>query len=116
MKIASQLPGGDIMERKLTSLADALYEFEALLKKHRDVPESLPVFTQFIRYFLRTKTADEPLPSVELMTILKYEKPNVFYLIRKQSKHNMVMNLLTNVEMDLEEAESRLGRLKPKIG
>lgn len=103
------------MERKVTLLSDALYEFDVLLKKNPDVPQSLPVFTQFLRYFLRTKTGGEPLPSVEVMTILKNEKPNIFSLIRKQSKHNMVMNMLTNVEMDVEEATSRLGQLKRKI-
>lgn len=104
------------MERKITLLSDALYEFDVLLKKHPDVPNSLPVFTNFIRYFLRTKTGDNSLPSVEVMTILKNEKPNIFSLIRKQSKHNMVMNMLTNVEMDVGEAESRLGQLKRKLG
>jgi hypothetical protein len=119
MKIASQLPGGDKMdkmERKLTLLPDALKEFEVLLKKQPDVPDSLPVFNQFIKYFLRTKTGGEPLPSVEVMTIIRNEKPNVFYLLRKQSKTNVVMNMLTNVEMDLEEAKNSLDRLKRKIG
>jgi hypothetical protein len=119
MKIASQLPGGDKMdklERKLTLLPDALKEFDVLLKKQPDVPASLPVFNQFIRYFLRTKTGGEPLPSVEVMTIIRNEKPNVFSLMRRQSKSNAVMNMLTNLEMDLEEAENRLERLKRKIG
>jgi hypothetical protein len=103
------------MYQKIKTLSDALLEFDYLLKKHPDVPESLSVFTQFVRYFLRTKTSGEELPSVEVMTVLKNEKPNVFYLMKKQSKNNVVMSMLTNIEMDMEEAENRLNRLKRRI-
>jgi hypothetical protein len=103
------------MDSKIKTLSDALLEFDYLLKKHPDVPQSLSVFSQFLRYFLRTKTSGIELPSVEVMTVLKNEKPNVYYLMKKQSKNNVVMNMLTNIEMDIKEAENRLSSLKRKI-
>lgn len=103
------------MSQKTKKISDALLEFDYLLKKHPDVPESLSVFTQFVRYFLRTETSGDELPSVEVMTVLKNEKPSVFYLMKKQAKNNVVMSMLTNIEMDIEEAENRLNKLKRKI-
>jgi hypothetical protein len=100
---------------KVQKLSDALLEFDSLLKKHPDAPESVPIFTQFIKYFLRTNTSGEELPSLEVMTVLKNEKPTVSYLIKKQSKNNVVMSMLTSVDMDISEAESKLNKLKRKI-
>lgn len=103
------------MNQKIKTLSDVLLEFDYLLKKHPDVPESVSVFTQFVKYFLRTYTAGEELPSVEVMAVLKNEKPNVFYLMKKQSRNNVVMSMLTNIEIDIDEAESTLNKLKTKI-
>jgi hypothetical protein len=100
---------------KVKNLTDALVEFDYLLKKHSDTPESVPIFTQFIKYFLRTNTSGEELPTLEVMTVLKNEKPTVSYLMKKQSKNNVVMSMLTGIDMDISEAENKLNRLKRQI-
>jgi len=94
-------------------LLEALETFEELLEEQPDDPKSVHAFTQFLRYFLRLKT-DMNLPSVEIMTLIKHYKPTVHMIMRRQAQNNTVLTMLTNVEMDLEEAKNRLNNLKKK--
>jgi hypothetical protein len=105
------MPGGDIMN----DLIKAIHKFGELLEKHPDSPHSVPVFSQFIKAFLRTNTKSEVLPTIEIMTVLKHKKPLVFTLIKKgSSQKNIVMDMITHIEVDLDEALHRLESLKSK--
>lgn len=94
----------------MQNMMKVLEEYEDLLAKYPDEPKSLPVFNQFFKLFLRTNTKGKPLPSIEVMAILKSQKPLVFSLMRKQSKNNLVMDMLTHVDLDYEEAKERLNQ------
>jgi hypothetical protein len=96
----------------MTELSKVLEEFDSLLEKKEDSPKSLPAFNQFLRYFLRTKTTNRSLPSIEVMTVLKHRKPVVFTVMKKESQGNAAMNMLTRLEMNIDEAIQRLEILK----
>jgi hypothetical protein len=82
-------------------------KFFVLLKNYPDDSESTLVFLRFLRTFLRIKS-QEDLPTIEVMTLIKVHKPNIFYIMRKLSKRDNVLNFLTGLSMDLEAAEQRL--------
>jgi hypothetical protein len=88
----------------------ALKEFNYLLKKYPDHPKFLLVFTNFIRQFLRCKVGDGYLPTVEVMTVLKHEKPIIFTLLRQQQSNTFAM--LTYIEIEHEKALERLKKMK----
>lgn len=96
-------------------LLESIKEFERLLQKTPDVKESLPIFSTFIRHFIRTKDRNHSLPTIEIMTILRHEKPTVFYLMKLQSERDPLMQMITNVPIDLEKARQRLEELKQKL-
>jgi hypothetical protein len=89
-----------------TDLENVILEFYKMLKTYEDSPKSLSLYTNFIREFLRTKTYDMDLPTTEVITVLKTEKPLVFSLMRKNS--DSILRIITNLEMDYEEAQQHL--------
>ncbi|UHA58714.1 hypothetical protein KDJ21_018015 [Metabacillus litoralis] len=45
------------------------------------------------------------------MTIIKHEKPEVFYEIRKRGEYDNVMNFIIHLTTDYEKAKSDLNKL-----
>ena len=82
-------------------------QFYIMLNNYTDHPDSTAIFLGFIRNFLRIKTK-MPLPTIELMTLLKKHKPSVFMTLRKMAKTNILLSFLTDLSMEIEEAEQRL--------
>lgn len=95
------------------NVPSALNEFEELLKKYPDHPKHLLVFTNFIRQFLRCKTDDGYLPTIEVMSVLKHEKPIIFTLLRQQRSRTFEM--LTYIDIEHEKALDRLKKCKSKV-
>jgi hypothetical protein len=91
-----------------SSISNAVEDFLGLLEKYPDQPKYLLGFTSFLRGFLRIKEVNEVLPAMEIMTVLKHERPLIFSLMREQSG-NWIYTL-TQFEMDIEEAKERLSR------
>lgn len=85
-------------------------KFYILLQKYPDIPESAYDFVSFFRYFLRLKS-QEPLPTIEIMTVLKKNKPIVFFILRQMAKKNDTLGFLTGLSMEFEEAEQKLQKL-----
>lgn len=92
---------------ELRKCIEELYE---LLKKCPDDVSSVHEFIVFLRTFLRIET-DEPLPKMEVMTLIKHYKPAVFWGIKKMAKNNVMFNLLTHLTTDLETAEANLEKI-----
>ncbi len=82
-------------------------EFYYLIEKYPDHPKFLTIYTQYIRRFLQSKTEGETLPTVEIITVLKHEKPLIFSIMRRLRDNN-TMNILTSIEMNIEDARTRL--------
>jgi hypothetical protein len=85
-------------------------KFYSLLKKYPDDSESAYDFVIFLRSFIRLKS-QAPLPSIELMTILKKNKPIVFFTLRQMAKKNDTLRFLIGLSMEYEVAEQKLQKL-----
>lgn len=91
-------------------LHQAIRDFFNILSKYDDQPKHLSVYRNFIRQFIRVKTQqDELLPVVEVMSILKAERPNLFYLLKKDKTDTF--QILTRIELDVHIARERIQRI-----
>lgn len=94
-------------------LIDNLKKFQELLDRLPDKPNHAFDFYSFFRSL--HMAGYDSVPFIELSTILKYKKPAVFYELRKQYGHNNLINMLTSVDMDLDEAQSNIAKIsEPK--
>lgn len=96
------------MKANTCEITAAIVDFFLLLKKHPDQPSNVTIFTNFFRNFLRIRSTDKILPTMELTTLLKHEKPIIFSTMRKHSEN--LMYILSHMEMDIEEARERISR------
>ncbi|GEN35822.1 hypothetical protein [Aneurinibacillus danicus] len=91
------------------SISDSVNDFFVLLENYPDHPKNLFVFTSFLRELVRETAIDKNSPIIEVMTVLRHEKPIIFYHMRKQTRDWMYM--LTQIDMDIEEAKGRLNAI-----
>lgn len=96
------------MRRETTELKTNVEKFFVLLKNYPDSMDSTLVFVRFLRSFLRADAQKEVLPTIEVMTLLKEHKPNVFQSMKKLSEKDPMLAFLTGLSMNLQEAEDRL--------
>lgn len=85
-------------------------KFYNLMESYPDTPDSAFDFVVFLRSFLRTKS-QLPLPTTEIMTVLKVNKPAVFFSLRGMGKQNDMLGFLTALSTDFEAAEQKLKHL-----
>ncbi|MBH0158416.1 hypothetical protein IHV10_18690 [Fictibacillus sp. 5RED26] len=97
------------MERN-KELIDSLLKLQELLDTLPDTVESIPAFTQYIRSFLRIKPTGRTLPTIEMMTMFKKRKPNLYQLFKRHSNDDM-LSMLTNLDMDYELAQLKIERI-----
>lgn len=97
------------MERN-KELIDSLLKLQELLDTEPDTVDAIPAFTQYIRSFLRIKPTGRTLPTIEIMTLIKRRKPNLFYLFKRHSKDDMMI-MLTYLDMDYEQAQIKIERI-----
>jgi hypothetical protein len=88
-------------------LKRTIRKFYNLLKKYPDHSDSAYDFVIFLRSFLRLKS-QEPLPTIQVMTVLKEKKPVVFIALKKMSKQNDTLRFLIGLSMEFEVAEKNL--------
>jgi hypothetical protein len=100
----------DIFVERNKELIDSLMKLQELLDTQPDTVDSIPVFTNYIRSFLRIKPMGRTLPTIEIMTLLKKRKPNMFYLLKRYSKDD-IMTMLTYLDMDYHKAEMKIERI-----
>jgi hypothetical protein len=91
-------------------LIDSLIKFQEMLDSQPDNAESIPVFTTYIRSFLRIKPMGRTLPTIEIMTLLKKRKPNLFYMLKKYSNDD-ILTMLTYLDMDYDQAQMKIERI-----
>ncbi|WP_088105413.1 hypothetical protein [Halalkalibacter urbisdiaboli] len=101
------------MKQNENELKEALKKFDIMIKKTPDNPHSLYVYKNFIKYFIKVKTKNIPLPASEVMSIIKHEKPVIFRELRKQD--SSYLYYLTNISLEYEEAQRKLAELKLKL-
>ncbi|KMY54432.1 hypothetical protein AC623_11350 [Bacillus sp. FJAT-27231] len=98
------------MTEENSELKNSIQRFYDLLKKYPDSPDAAYDFVVYLRSFLKIQSK-KPLPTIEIMTLLKKYKPNVFYALRKMAEKNIMLNILTELPMESEAAEKKLKRL-----
>ncbi|MBM7647487.1 hypothetical protein JOC78_000408 [Bacillus ectoiniformans] len=101
------MKAGTMNMEECQELKKSIQQFQQLLKKYPDQAESAYDFVIYLRSFLKIQSK-APLPTTEIMTILKKHKPNIFYALRKMSEKNLMLNILTQLSMEEEAAEERL--------
>jgi hypothetical protein len=97
------------MREKDEKLVSALEEFRFLLKKYPDDVRNVAEFRNFLRTFLRLNSGNDTPPTLEVVTVIKYDKPLIFKVMQ-QSKENW-LHFLTHATMDIHEARSRLAKI-----
>lgn len=90
-------------------LHQAVRDFFNILNRYDDQPQHLSVYRNFIRQFIRLKPQGNTLPVVEIMSILKAERPNLFYLLKKDQTETF--QILTRIEFDAQVARERIQRI-----
>ncbi|MGO4890271.1 hypothetical protein ACJ2A9_21190 [Anaerobacillus sp. MEB173] len=103
------------MKLQEPELKCALIQFESLMRELPDRRESLPQFKKFILFFLRIKTRSVPLPTSEIMSILKREKPTLFSIMRRELSNNLIFNIITHIDAEYWGAKKRLNELLQKL-
>ncbi|MFB4164947.1 hypothetical protein ACE1TI_14225 [Alteribacillus sp. JSM 102045] len=91
-------------------LTQAIEKFLHMIETYPDEKHSVQPFKNFLRYFLRIETKDEPLPTLEIMSVLKSAKPTIFYYLREQGNTDMMLSVLTNAPISVEVAKKRLNQ------
>ncbi|MED1201934.1 hypothetical protein [Heyndrickxia acidicola] len=91
-------------------LKNSIRKFNCLLEGQPDNSNSVVEFISFLRYFLRIKAKD-PIPTIEVMTLIKEYKPIVFNILKQMSKKNDRLRFLTELSMGLTLAEERLNKI-----
>jgi hypothetical protein len=99
------------MNREIQQIRDYIKKFYCLLNQYPDDPKSTFIYTNFLRQFLRLKPKEATLPTIEIISLLKHEKPIVFYLIKQQGKYDDTLELLTNIYIDPEKAKKNLHQI-----
>ncbi len=60
-------------------------------------------------HHLQKKTLQEPVPLLELLTVIKVEKPLVYNYLKTRCKSIPVLNLMFELSLDYNLAKERLG-------
>jgi hypothetical protein len=96
------------MRREKNELKENVEKFFLLVQNYPDDDDSTLVFVRFLRSFLRVNASEKGLPTIEVMTMIKEQKPHVFRWMRKRSEEENMLAFLTGLSMDYQEAESQL--------
>jgi hypothetical protein len=84
-----------------------ILEFFNLLESVPDEPSSSTNFISFLRGFLRVRS-ESPLPTIEVMTVLKNSKPIVYTTLRNASNKYEMLQFLMELSMEENEANNNL--------
>jgi hypothetical protein len=99
------------MNKNKDELQKQIQNFCKLLEVHKDIPESIHYFKSYLRQLIRiNRNSDKVLPTIEIMTILKHEKPLVFHLLKRQSQGDYNLEFLTGLSMNYDDAKIKIER------
>ncbi|MRH41324.1 hypothetical protein GH741_01385 [Aquibacillus halophilus] len=100
---------------KEPELKVALINFEKLISNQPDNFTAIIPFKNYLRNFLRIRTTSMDLPTSEIMTVLKHEKPKVYYLLKANFSEDPIFNFLTNIGADYDLSRKRLSEIKDVV-
>ncbi|WP_078553102.1 hypothetical protein [Bacillus alkalicellulosilyticus] len=96
-------------------LKKALLKFEKMRVSLPDEKSSVIHYKSFIRNFTKITTKHVTLPTTEIMTLLKHEKPTVFSIIRNESLNGSLYYFLTHIDFDYATAKKNFDAILEKM-
>jgi hypothetical protein len=81
-------------------------EIASFLNNLKDDLRGLDSTYQFLQTVQRTYS---PAPIVEIITILKHEKPIIFSFLKQRVKNNISLSMMIDANIDYNLAKKRLG-------
>lgn len=91
------------------NLIDVLKEFQKMLNQY---PDDQKYTLNFFSFFKKLSLVNsKSIPYVELGTILRNEKPIIFYELKRLSDQSHVINVITSVSIDLKEAIEQISKI-----
>jgi ABC-type microcin C transport system permease subunit YejB len=101
--------GGIMMTyEELQTIKLHISRLNALFELRGDDPKYAEEYVQLIRSFLRIQPKETYLPMMEVMTLIKYQKPVIFQLLKNRGQRDQHFEFLTNITMDIRTAEKNL--------
>ncbi|MBU7593237.1 hypothetical protein [Metabacillus halosaccharovorans] len=96
-------------ERKIkyNEVQIALKKFKQLLARYPDKQESAFYFANFVKQFLRIKSNDSELLTQVIITLIKQEKPIVFYELRIRGDYDSMFDFFVHLIMDYNLAKDK---------
>lgn len=91
-------------------LKKSIQQFYELLDNHPDDLNSVHEFATYLRSLLRIEST-QPLPKMEVMTLIKHHKPTIFWGLKKMASNNVMLGILTHLYTDLDSATENLNRI-----
>ncbi|QDP39904.1 hypothetical protein [Radiobacillus deserti] len=95
-------------------LEAVLKKFDKLLRQYPDHLDHLGDFKSFLRSFLRVRTHYLTLPTSEVISIIKHEKPTIYYSLKANLKDDPIFGFITQLDMSYELAKENLETIKNK--
>lgn len=69
-------------------------------------------YKSFLRSFLRVRTRYISLPTSEVISILKHEKPNIYYSLKANLKEDPILGFVTQLDMNYDLAKKNLADIR----
>lgn len=91
----------------MTEIKNNIEQLYKMLEQYPDTPDMAHEFVKFLRAFLRIKS-NHTLPTIEIMTLIKHHKPIIFRQLKRFSRNNMMLQILTDLSMDIETARKNI--------
>lgn len=98
------------MLEETIEIKNSIKHLYSILKTCPDEPKLAHELAVYLQSFLRMKTKN-PLPTTEVMTLIKEHKPICFRELRKMSGNNMMLEILTNLSTDIDTANENLEKI-----
>ncbi|MGR3765830.1 hypothetical protein [Rossellomorea sp. NS-SX7] len=93
---------------ELQTIKRHISKLNALIELRNDDQKHAGEYIQLIRSFLRIQPREAYLPMMEVMTVIKYQKPAIFQFLKHHGQRDHHFELLTNITMDIRTAEKNL--------
>lgn len=91
---------------KKDSLHEHIKKFNKMIQVLPDQSENTYEFINFIRVLFRIQTTEKK--PIAVITVIKHEKPNIFYEIKKYARNDQALGFAVELEMDYELAKEIL--------
>lgn len=96
-------------------LVNMIHRFFQLLETMDDTNDSFPDFRIFLKQLLRTKHSKISLPVIEMITLVKRDKPNLYRYLRELGRTDLNISIIVGTTMPAKDAEQRLAQLLDRL-